>query len=165
MCVRSAAPDSETPCAVACQALLSTGSSRQEYWGGLPFSSPGELTDPGIKAQALVSPALAGRFFTTSTTWEVRRYEIGPLHHTLDCDLACSRTFVQAISLSLVLVAVLTPLLVFPSLLPSFPSIPGLLPADVSNSWAPGPELGWTFLPIVMLKILTALGSWLLRSC
>ena len=72
---------------------------------------------------------------------------------------------VQAISLSLVLVAVLMPLLVFLSLLPSLPSIPGLLPADVSNSWAPGPEPGQAFLPIVMLKLLAALGSWLLRSC
>ena len=37
------------------------GFSRQEYWSGLPFLSPGDLSDPGIK---LVSPALAGRFFT-----------------------------------------------------------------------------------------------------
>ena len=35
--------------------------SRQEYWSGLPFSSPGDLPDPGIE---LVSPALAGGFFT-----------------------------------------------------------------------------------------------------
>jgi len=38
------------------------GFLRQEYWGGLPFPSPGDLPDPGIK---LTSPALAGRFFTT----------------------------------------------------------------------------------------------------
>ena len=37
------------------------GFSRQEYWSGLPFPSPGDLTDPGIKP---ASPALAGRFFT-----------------------------------------------------------------------------------------------------
>ena len=36
--------------------------SRQEYWTGLPFPSPGDLPDPGIKPS---SPALAGRFFTT----------------------------------------------------------------------------------------------------
>ena len=40
---------------VACQALLSLGFSRQEYWSGLPFSSPGDLPDPGIKPR---SPAL-----------------------------------------------------------------------------------------------------------
>ena len=47
---------------VACQAPLSMEFSRQEYWSGLPFSSSGDLPDPGIKP---VSPALrAGRFFT-----------------------------------------------------------------------------------------------------
>ena len=49
------------------QAPLSIGFSRQEYWSGFPFSSPGDLPDPGIEA---ASPALAGGFFTTSTTWE-----------------------------------------------------------------------------------------------
>ena len=52
------------------QAPLSLGFSRQEYWSGLPFSSPGDLPDPGIKPATLMSPALAGGFFTTSATWE-----------------------------------------------------------------------------------------------
>ena len=47
---------------VACQAPLSMGFPRQEYWSGLPFSSTGDLPDPGIEA---MSPALAGGFFTT----------------------------------------------------------------------------------------------------
>ena len=34
---------------VACQAPLSVGFPKQEYWGGLPFPSPGDLSDPGIK--------------------------------------------------------------------------------------------------------------------
>ena len=38
-----------TPWTVACQVPLSLGFSRQEYWSGLPFSSPGDLPDPGIK--------------------------------------------------------------------------------------------------------------------
>ena len=38
--------------------------SRKEYWGGLPFPIPGDLSDPGIETASLVSPALAGRFFT-----------------------------------------------------------------------------------------------------
>ena len=59
-----------TPCTTACQAPLSMGLSRQEYWSGLPFPSPGDLPNPGIKPLSLLSPALAGRFFTTSTTWE-----------------------------------------------------------------------------------------------
>jgi len=41
------------------------GFSRQEYWSELPFPPPGHLPDPGIKPVSLVSPALAGRFFTT----------------------------------------------------------------------------------------------------
>ena len=49
-----------TPWTVACQAPLSMGFSRQEYWSGLPFPSPGYLPYPGIKP---VSPALAGGFF------------------------------------------------------------------------------------------------------
>ena len=44
-----------TPCTVACQAPLSLGFSRQEYWSGLPFPSSGYLPNPGIKPR---SPAL-----------------------------------------------------------------------------------------------------------
>ena len=53
---------------IACQALLFMEFSRQEYWSGLLFCSPGDLPDPGIKLGSLMSPALAGGFFTTSTT-------------------------------------------------------------------------------------------------
>ncbi|CAI9164456.1 unnamed protein product [Rangifer tarandus platyrhynchus] len=49
------------------------GFSRQEYWSGLPFPPPGDLPDPGIKPGSLTSPALAGGFFTTNTTWEAHR--------------------------------------------------------------------------------------------
>ena len=47
---------------VARQASLSMGFSRQEYWSGLPFPSPGDLPNQGIESR---SPALAGGFFTT----------------------------------------------------------------------------------------------------
>ena len=50
---------------VACQAPLSMGFSRQEFWSGLPFSPPGDIPDSGIKPSYLKSSALAGRFFTT----------------------------------------------------------------------------------------------------
>ena len=59
---------SVTPWTVACQAPLSKGFFRQEYWSGLPYPPPGEFPDPGIKLVFLLSPALAGRFLTTSTT-------------------------------------------------------------------------------------------------
>ena len=50
---------------VACQAPLSMGFSRQQYWDGLTFSAPGDLPNPGVKPGSLESPALAGRFFTS----------------------------------------------------------------------------------------------------
>ena len=55
---------------VACQAPLSVGFSREEYWSGLPCLPPGDLPNPGIEPSVFTSPAQAGRFFTTSTTWE-----------------------------------------------------------------------------------------------
>ena len=54
-------PTLVTPWTVACQAPLSMGFSRQEYWRGLPFPSPGDLPNLGIEP---TSPALAGKFFT-----------------------------------------------------------------------------------------------------
>ena len=50
--------------------LLCPGFSRQEYWSGLPGPPSGDLPDPGIEPASLTSLALAGRFFTTSATWE-----------------------------------------------------------------------------------------------
>ena len=44
--------------------------SRQEYWSGLPFPIPRDLPDPRIEPVSLMSPALAGGFFSSSTTWE-----------------------------------------------------------------------------------------------
>ena len=65
-----------TPWTVACQVPLFMGFPRQEYWSVVPFPSPGDLSHPGIEP---VSPALAGRFFTTeppgkpsSTTYVLR---------------------------------------------------------------------------------------------
>ena len=55
---------------VAHQSPLFTWFSRQEYWSGLPFPSPGYLPNPRIETMSLTSPTLAGRFFTTSATWE-----------------------------------------------------------------------------------------------
>ena len=55
---------------VAHQAPLSMGFSRQEYWSGLSYPSLVDLPDPWIEHMSLISPALAGEFVTTSTTWE-----------------------------------------------------------------------------------------------
>ena len=55
---------------VAYQAPLAMGFSRQEYWSALPCPPPGDLPSPGVELASLTSPALAGGFFTTCTTWE-----------------------------------------------------------------------------------------------
>ena len=54
----------ETPWTVAYQASLSMGFSRQEYWSGLPFPSPGDLPDPGIEPG---SPALEADALTSES--------------------------------------------------------------------------------------------------
>ena len=71
-------PDSVIPWTTACQAPLSMGFSRQEYWSGLPCPPPGDLPDSGIKFASLTSPELAGELFTISATWEA---QIG--HHQM----------------------------------------------------------------------------------
>ena len=49
--------------AAAYQGPLSMGFPRQEYWSELPFLSPEDFPDPGIKSQFVLSPELAGTFF------------------------------------------------------------------------------------------------------
>ena len=62
-------------CLILCDPIYRTlpGSSvhgifRQQYWSGVPFPPTGDLLDPGIEPTFLISPALAGGFFTTRTT-------------------------------------------------------------------------------------------------
>ena len=54
------------------QAPLSLGFPRQEYWYELPFPTPRDLFNPGIKPVSLMSPALADRFFTASAIWDAQ---------------------------------------------------------------------------------------------
>ena len=74
MCVRARLLQSvqlfATPWTIAHLSPLSMEFSRQEYWSGFLFPSSEDLPDPGIKPMSLMSPALADRFFTTSSTWE-----------------------------------------------------------------------------------------------
>ena len=58
----------ETPWAIAHQAPPSMGFSRQEYWSGLSCPPPWDLPQPETEPASLMSPTLAGRFFTTSAT-------------------------------------------------------------------------------------------------
>ena len=59
-----------TPMDIAHPVHLSVGFSRQEYWSGLPCPSPGNLPEPRTEPTSLMSPTLAGGFFTISATWE-----------------------------------------------------------------------------------------------
>ena len=67
----------ETPETVICQAPLSMVFPRQEYWSGLSFPFPRDLSDAGIKP---ASPALAGGFFTTEPPGK-------PSYHHATCEL------------------------------------------------------------------------------
>ena len=71
-----------TPWTEACQAPQSMGFSRQKYWNGLPFPSPGDLSDPGIKAESPPSPELGDGFLSTSTTVWPSANHWGLLGHT-----------------------------------------------------------------------------------
>ena len=73
MLSRSVVSDSVTPWTVVCQVPLSMEFPRQEYCSGLPFPTPGDLPNPGIKPVSLMSPALAeGSLYSTS--WEAYIY-------------------------------------------------------------------------------------------
>ena len=74
--VASVVSDSVILWTVACQAPLSMGFSRQEYWSRWSCPPPRDLPDPGMEPASLMPPALAGRFFTTSATWEVPKIRI-----------------------------------------------------------------------------------------
>ena len=87
---------------LAHQDPLSMGFFRQECCSGLPCPPPGDLPNQGIKPTSLMSPALAGRFFTTSATWEpsdsveesiasiLKASEEFPLYHAGSDCVTCS---------------------------------------------------------------------------
>ena len=86
-------PALATPWTVACQTPLSIRFSRQEYRCELPFPSPGDLPDPGIKP---ASTPLAGRFFTTEPPGKLMSYTQGNRHRR---KVAPKMTYRQAIQL------------------------------------------------------------------
>ena len=76
-----------TPWTGACQASPAIEFSKQEYWSGLPFPSPGDHPDPRVEPLSLKSPALAGMFFTSSTTREDTTYSVSV--QSLSCVWLC----------------------------------------------------------------------------
>ena len=77
VCAQSC-PTLTTPWTVACQAPLSIGFPRQEYWSGLPFPPPGDLPNPGMELAFPVTPALVGRFSYLWVTWEALGWAVFP---------------------------------------------------------------------------------------
>ena len=100
-----------TPWTITHQAPLSMGFSRQEYWSGLPFPTPGDLPNPGIE---LAFPALAGGFFTTEPPEKPYSFILATLVFIFCCQLRmkwkglhfllslplCIRTFQWAMKLN-----------------------------------------------------------------
>ena len=85
---------------VDCQAPLSMGFSKQEYWSGFPCPPPGALPDSGIEPASLVSPALAGGFFITCATFTgIGEWEPRTLHTFLQPLSMCSSSAVLRWSL------------------------------------------------------------------
>ena len=87
-CVRACSPFSRvwlfvTPRTVVCQAPLSMGFSRQEYWSGLPFPSPGDFPDPGIKPRSPAAPALHTDSLPLSHggSWDLLQLLLAPIYH------------------------------------------------------------------------------------
>ena len=75
------------PWTVACQSHLSMGFSRPEYWSGLPFPSLRDLSNPEIEPMSLVSPALAGGFFTPAPPGKPSPSPFAITNHSVCIDL------------------------------------------------------------------------------
>ena len=60
----------------------------------LPLPNPGDIPDSGIEPTSLVSPALAGRFFTTSTIWEALESSLNPAAEVKEPDQEITRLFI-----------------------------------------------------------------------
>ena len=71
------------------QAPLSMDFSRQEYWRGFPFPTPGDLPDPGIEPASPLASALAGGLFTTvlpgSPSFSIKKQKIWEIDDGESC--------------------------------------------------------------------------------
>ena len=75
------------------------GFSRQEYLSGLPGTPLGDLPDPGIELMSPMSPALTGRFFTTSATWETpSHYHMSYFQKQENCKICNSLSNIEILT-------------------------------------------------------------------
>ena len=77
------------------QAPLSTGFSRQKYWRGLPFPSPGDLPNSGIKPAFPASPTLVGGFFTIEPSHPIPRPPRVSSHYSINSNFKISSSKVS----------------------------------------------------------------------
>ena len=116
---------------------MSNGFSRQEYWSGLPALLQGIFPTQGLNVCLSMSPALAGRFFTTSATWEIpdNYTSVQPLSrvwlfgtpwttpHQASLSITNSRSLLKLMSIELVMpsnhLILCHPLLLLPSIFPT----------------------------------------------
>ena len=77
-----------TPWTVACQAPLSMGFSRQEYWSGLPCPPPKDLPNPGIKPTCVMSPALQGDSLLLAQPGKPLRLHCCPINRFISTNLS-----------------------------------------------------------------------------
>ena len=98
VCVQSLSHDRllVTPWTVACQAPLSMGFSRQEYWSGLPFLSPRDLPHSAMESKSPASPALQAEFFLPLIH---RGSHLGYLSHEIDITFPLTFTETALVSL------------------------------------------------------------------
>ena len=75
-----------TPWTVALKAVLSIEFFRQEYWSRLPFPTPGDLPEPGIKPPSLASLALTGRFSSTVPLGSLMDSDTSPIKELIQSD-------------------------------------------------------------------------------
>ena len=80
---------------------MSMGFPRHEYRSGLPFPPSGDLPSPGTEPMSPVSPALAGRFFTTTADWEAP-IVLGPENDYINLEICLfSKTYLYCLSVYL----------------------------------------------------------------
>ena len=149
---------------IARQAPLSMGFCRQEYWSGLPCPPLGDLPNPGIESAFLMSLALAGRFFTTTATWEAQSEDLVQFSHSVESDslwhpsIINSQSLLKLMSIESAMpsnhLILCCPLLLSPSIFPSIrvffnesvgqsigvSASESVLPMNIQD-WFP---LGWT---------------------
>ena len=106
---------------VAHQVPLSLGFSRQEYWHGLPCPPLGDLPDAEREPASLLSLTLAGKFFTTSATWEALKVESVQFSCSVISDSATPWIAAHQASLSITNSQSLPKLMSIESMMPSNP--------------------------------------------